>query len=196
MHWLDPDYLPETSGTVSRFLVNPHGDIDGMIFKNGTEVHFPPHLSRQIAKSVSIGDKIKVRGVKPRDANVIAGAALDASDGGRVLDNGPDHEREKPKGKHHEPETKSADVSGTVQQALHGPKGEIRGVLLESGDAIRFPKHEAKKLTAWLKPGAKFAARGDAVVTKFGTVIEAREIGSSQKTLRKLTPKGPKHDHH
>ena len=26
MHWLDPDYLPETSGIFERFLLNPHGE--------------------------------------------------------------------------------------------------------------------------------------------------------------------------
>jgi hypothetical protein len=41
MHWLDPDYLPVTSGVIELFLLNPHGEIDGMIFDDGTEVHFP-----------------------------------------------------------------------------------------------------------------------------------------------------------
>ncbi len=29
MHWIDPDCLPEVKGTVERFLLNPHGEIDG-----------------------------------------------------------------------------------------------------------------------------------------------------------------------
>ena len=48
MHWLDPDYLPEISGTFERFLLNPHGDADGMILADGTEVHFPPHMSPEL----------------------------------------------------------------------------------------------------------------------------------------------------
>jgi hypothetical protein len=31
MHWLDPDHLPETTGTLGRFLLNPHGETGGMI---------------------------------------------------------------------------------------------------------------------------------------------------------------------
>jgi hypothetical protein len=42
MHWLDPNYLPVTKGTVHQFLLNPHGDADGMILTDGTEIHFPP----------------------------------------------------------------------------------------------------------------------------------------------------------
>ena len=30
MHWVDPDYLPETKGTFERFIVNHHGEADGV----------------------------------------------------------------------------------------------------------------------------------------------------------------------
>ncbi|MGA9267716.1 MAG: hypothetical protein WBV79_14870, partial [Rhodomicrobium sp.] len=48
MHWLDPSYLPVTTGTVHQFVLNPHGDADGMIFTCGTEVQFPPHMAPEI----------------------------------------------------------------------------------------------------------------------------------------------------
>src|SRR4030081_2206488 len=38
VHWLDPDYLPKLSGTFECFLLNPHGDADGMILTDGIEV--------------------------------------------------------------------------------------------------------------------------------------------------------------
>ena len=45
MYWIDPAYLPETKGVVDRFLINSHGDADGLLLKDGKEVHFPPHMS-------------------------------------------------------------------------------------------------------------------------------------------------------
>ena len=196
MHWLDPDYLPETTGTVVQFLINPHGEIDGMIFKNGAEIHFPPHLSIKIGKAVAIGDKIKVRGVRPRGADVIAGVAVETAKGDWIVDDGPPDDHKD--GKHDrkaraEASTKPASADGIVRYPLHGPKGEIRGVLLEDGTAIRFPKHEGERLKAQTNAGAKFAARGHAVTTRFGAVLNAHEIGSSEKTLRALKQKGPKH---
>lgn len=44
MHWIDPDQLPETRGTVRRFLLNPHGEPDGFILDRDRQVHFPPIL--------------------------------------------------------------------------------------------------------------------------------------------------------
>ena len=55
MHWLDPDYLPEISGTFERFLLNLHGDADGMILADGTEVHFPPHMSAELCAAIRPG---------------------------------------------------------------------------------------------------------------------------------------------
>jgi hypothetical protein len=35
MHWIDPDYLPEITGTVDQFLVNKHGGADGFLLTDG-----------------------------------------------------------------------------------------------------------------------------------------------------------------
>ena len=61
MHWLDPDHLPEISGTFERFLLNPHGDADGMILSDGTEVHFPPHMSAELCAAIRPGEKPEIR---------------------------------------------------------------------------------------------------------------------------------------
>ena len=99
MHWLDPDYLPELSGTFECFLLNPHGDADGMILSDGTEVHFPPHLSDDVRAAIPPGAKPKVtiRGVRARGGELIAAVAIDLPDGTRILDNGPEKDRDSKK---------------------------------------------------------------------------------------------------
>jgi hypothetical protein len=197
MHWLDPDYLPETIGAVAQFLINPHGEIDGLILEDGTEIHTPPHLSGKIGKTVRKGDRIKVRGVRPRGADVIACVAIDTAKGGRILDEGPPdtHKPEKHDArKHAEASAKPGRAEGIVARALHGPKGEIRGVLLKDGTIIRFPKHESERLKSVTKAGAKFAARGKIIANNFGRVLKAHEAGSSEKSLKAFAPKAPKHD--
>src|ERR1019366_4567505 len=71
MHWLDPAHLPETKGTVDRFLLNPHGEADGLLLKHGMEVHFPPHLSAQVVAALKPGAAVKIRGVRPRGAEMV-----------------------------------------------------------------------------------------------------------------------------
>ena len=60
MHWLDPNYLPVTKGTLHQFLLNPHGDADGMILTDGTEIHFPPHMAKEIVAAIHPGQTVTV----------------------------------------------------------------------------------------------------------------------------------------
>jgi hypothetical protein len=192
MHWIDPDYLPEYKGTVDLFLLNPHGDADGLILTDGSEVHFPPHLSRKMRKAIRPGDKVKIRGVRPRGADLVAAVAIEAADGKRIVDNGPPDEEEKGhKHEHHarEAKRKKMQAEGVVRRALHGPKGEIRGALFEDGRIVRFPPHEAAAISALLASGTRLAVRGDGIETEFGTVIEAHEFGASETELQPLKAK-------
>ena len=89
MHWIDPDSLSPVKSKVARFLFNPHGDADGMLLVNGTEAHFPPHLSKQVLKSIQPGDAVTLYGVKPRAADMIACVAIKSAKGKRIDDTGP-----------------------------------------------------------------------------------------------------------
>ena len=66
MHWLDPDYLPITTGVVERFVINPEGKIDGLLLTDQTLVHTPPRLSDQLKSAVRPGDSIRARGQAAR----------------------------------------------------------------------------------------------------------------------------------
>jgi len=194
MHWLDPNYLPVTKGTLHQFLLNPHGDADGMILTDGAEIHFPPHMGEEIAAAIHPGHTVTVHGVKPRDANVIAAVSVESASGKKIVDNGPPHHDEEHGTKEHKAELKQEPMhaEGVVKQALHGPKGETRGALLVDGRIIRFHPHEAKGLSDLLKAGAYIAVKGEGLKTKIGTVIDAREIGGSKDKLHRLEGKKPK----
>ena len=98
MHWIDPDHPPETKGTVDRFLINPHGDADGLLLAGGKEVHFPPHMSKLVVAALKPGDHVIVRGVRPRDVDMVAAVSLQADDATPIVDHGPP----KPGGAHKE----------------------------------------------------------------------------------------------
>lgn len=49
-------------GEVTEYARNPHGDVDGLVLKDGTEVKFPPHQSRELQDAVAIGDRVRIEG--------------------------------------------------------------------------------------------------------------------------------------
>jgi hypothetical protein len=200
MHWIDPDSLPEVAGTLERFVLNPHGEVDGFVMNGQTQtpilVHTPPHMEAELTRYAKAGDKLRVRGVRPRGADVLAAVAVTGESGWQIIDKGPDHDRKHPKIAH-----QKMQLDGTVRLSLFGPKGELRGALLADGTIVRIGPKEAEHLIEVLMPGTKIAVSGDGIETQHGRVIQAKEIGSGMDDLRPIKgPKhkakpGPKHDH-
>jgi hypothetical protein len=131
MHWIDPDCLPETQGNVERFVVNPHGEIDGIILNGTAEatlVHVPPHLSAEIEAAIQIGDAVCVRRVRPRGVRMIAAVALTAADGRAIVDHGPKDKRDEESRRTHSQQPsrlKGLEVAGKVRLSLHAPKASF-----------------------------------------------------------------------
>jgi hypothetical protein len=70
---------------VDRFLHDQHGDVWVLLLTDGTEVHFPQHLSNEVAAVVHPGTAVTVRGVRPRGDCVVAAASLETADGTRLV---------------------------------------------------------------------------------------------------------------
>ena len=130
MHWIDPDYLPEFTGTVDQFLVNKHGEADGFLLTDGEEVHVPPHLSARLLRDVRPGSQVKVRGVRPRGVQMVAAVAIDTQKG-RILDEGPDVREDDDA--FEQGQARPDERARHRQATIHGPKGETRGAVLEDG---------------------------------------------------------------
>jgi hypothetical protein len=173
VHWIDPSSLPETSGTVARFLFNAHGDADGFLLDGERQVHLPPHLSAELLRKVKVGDKVVVRGVKPRGADLVAAVALSGPKGVEVVDHGPG---EKPGHPAMPRARKAVEVHAQVHKTLHAPKGEVCGALLASGEIVRMRPKENAELAPYFKTGARITVWGDAFVARGQKVIDLGEV--------------------
>jgi len=212
MHWIDPQSLLPIKGAVAQFVMNRDGELDGLVLTCETGapqlVHFPPHMGSAVEAAVKVGEEVVAHGVRPRGADVVTAVALVTADGHQIIDNGPDapHAASEPS-----PEAEvfhDKKASGTVRLSLFGPKGELRGAILEDGTVIRIGRKEAEACADLLKPGAAVVARGTAIICPLGTVLDAHEIGSDKHSLRPVKQhkpdkprheekhKKPKHDEH
>ena len=198
----DLSQLPATHGTVRFFTLTPRGDVDGFVLADGTQVHLPPHLSAQLEAAVKVGDAVTVRGLRAAAAPMVAAMSVTGDANGQtVVDNGPDSRRPGP-GPDRGPGAPPApaavgEVSGKVLIALHGPRGELNGAILEDGTALRLPPPEAARLSDMLQPGGMVVAQGRAVTNAFGRVVEVRGIGATRDTLQQVQappPHGPRAD--
>lgn len=194
MHWIEPNCLPETQGTVEGFIVNRHGEIDGVLLTGPRPtsllVCMPPHLADAIEARVKCGDTIRVRGVRPRLADIVAAMALITDDGAVIVDHGPGHGDEHGP-RHRDRQPKNMEAEGVVRLSLYGPKGDLRGALLENGTIIRIGPKEAALRAELLHPGASIAVCGEGLVTRHGQVIAAKELGPDRHSVKPV--EAPKH---
>ena len=200
----DVSQLPAFKGTVQQFTMTPRGDIDGLMFSDGTEVKLPPHLTADIVAAIKIGDAVTVHGLKAAKLPLIAASAVtNVRSGATVVDNGPQGKKGHGSGGSTDsPRTVvlQSDLLGRVKVTLHGRKGEVNGALLDDGTVLRLPPPEAARYSAMLTPGQALAARGTLISSPYGKVLDVRGIGPTLDKLSEVQgpppgkkgPKGPK----
>ncbi len=204
----DPAQLPVTKGRVAQYSLTPRGDVDGLILDDGTQVHVPPHLGTQLVFVAKPGDMVTVHGLHAREIPMVQAmqvtndatnqSVTDAGPGAR----GPRGHGKKEHGRKghgpHDAMGQKMDAQGAIKAQLHGPRGDLNGVLLADGTIVRLPPPEAQRLAGQLAVGKTLAVRGDGTDNALGRLIEAREIGPSQGAMTQLRPPppgGPGKDH-
>jgi hypothetical protein len=86
MYNLELGELSHVTSGVDHFLVNPHGDTDGLVLTNGLEVRFPLHFSAEVLAVVRAGDRVTVYGVVPRATAMLTAVAIETENGKRIGD--------------------------------------------------------------------------------------------------------------
>lgn len=168
----------EIKGRVAQYTLTPRGDIDGLILADGAEVKFPPHLSAQTAFVLKPGDSVTIRGVRAYAPSLFLAASIANDATGRaVIDDGG------PAALQNQTETA---ITGKVARVLHGPMGDVNGVLLDSSVILRIPPPEAPRWASLMQPGQVLSARGVLMTTALGSVLDARAIGASPDQLSQL----------
>lgn len=170
-------------GTVARFLTNPDGNVDGLLTRDGTLVHFPPHLGAQLTSAVRPGDDVQISGSRDAGGAFAAQRITDMRSGQQVLDQPPLPGTQPP------PDLRGSALSrlnaqGQVAHVTTTPRGEPDGVILADGTVIRMTPPVAQQFPALMQTGAKVAAQGYGTRTQYGTALQATAFGSPGK----LTP--------
>ena len=172
------------NGRVQQWLLNPNGEIDGLLLADGTQVAFPPHLSASVQQAMKPGDAVQVTGWRTPGAPVLRAASLNAN-GRSVVDQPPAFGSAPPAPR--EPGALTAmSASGRVARPLYTGRGDVNGVLLDNGSSVRFPAHVGAELVAALQPGSTLHAKGWGSRGPQGSAIEATAIGPTADGMREL----------
>lgn len=180
----------QLTGTIQRFLINPNGDIDGILLRDGTQVPTPPPLSMQIAAALHDGDTVRISGVRVGSLPLIAQAQVSTNAGRVIVGSDPPPP---PVPAAVPALTPMLDI-GVIERVLYAPRGGIAGVLLDDGTILRMPRPAVDQVSNLLQPGSTISAHGFGVQSAYGRAIEVTALGrdpASELTLT-LPPPRPK----
>jgi hypothetical protein len=178
--------LPSFTGTLERFLINPRGETDALLFREGPQVVFPPEFGDVVRAATVPGRAMVVWGIRARHAPVITMLAFapDAQASPVVVD----RVYWRLLGRAALEQAERIAVAGTVKSPYFTPQGEVAGAVLEDGTVVTIPPGTAEALRDLLKAGARLAAEGRGVAGEAGRALAAERIGETPETLRPVPP--------
>src|SRR5690349_6850743 len=121
---------PIATGIVRRFLVNPFGEVDGLLLDSGTLVTFPPHMEPELTAAITPGTPVAVRGQATGPAQVKGFILTNTSTNQQVIEHPPaPTERKMPKHLR-AVGLRQLRARATVSHLRYGKHGEIKDVVL------------------------------------------------------------------
>ncbi|MBY0336103.1 MAG: hypothetical protein K2X11_05785 [Acetobacteraceae bacterium] len=176
--WFDPTQLPSYSGTLSRWLMNPAGETDRALLREGVQIVFSPSEAPDLMAAVQPGQNLTAWGIRARSAPVVTMLAWGrASDQPATFVTTPAWFANMASGR------QELEVGGVIQHPLLNPQGEPMGVILENGDVIRLTPAAHQALANRLDNGRRIAAQGMGTRRDDHTSLDAARIGPALDSL-------------
>ena len=173
----------QIAGTVSMYLLNPRGEVDGLLLADGTQVKFPPHMSADLTQLVKPNERVTAQGV--REVPPVFTAFTITNSSGQSLNEARPMQPPPPpdlQGMNLKP----MQVDGKIRIVLYAPRSEIEGAVLDSGVIVRVAPHASGQFSTLFQAGAAISAKGYGTENEFGRCFEATEIGTGGQTLAPL----------
>jgi hypothetical protein len=172
-------------GTVSQYMMNPDGLVDGILLSDGTIVRFAPHMSQQLVQTVKPQESVSVEGFIEYQGTIHATTITNPASQQSVVDTPPSAQTPPPAPSQEVRQSMSA--TGAIKVLTHAARGEINGAVLDNGTIVHFPPPVGTQYANLFQVGASLAAVGNGTINTYGRSLEATSIGPSADHLQTVT---------
>ena len=190
-----PDEGPfptEVEGTVLQYLLNPRGEVDGLLLDDRTVIKFPPHLARELVEVIRPKERVRANGHLEAEKLLKGHVIVNPATGRAIREIKPTPpERASALGP-----LQSLSVAGIIRVIRWNPNGENDGVILEDGTLLQFPPHAGRQFAKLIREGQLLAAVGFGTVNDFGQTIAVAMLGRSADALALVEPPPAKPKRH
>jgi hypothetical protein len=182
----------EVTGPVTQYLLNHHGDVDGLLLEDGTQVHFPPHMERDLLAVAKPHDIVQAQGYRGEGGPVVDASVITNTQTGQSVAQREPSWRDRPVLPPHVRDLALTErhAEGTIRTLLYGSRGEMNGAVLDDGTIVRIPPHAITQVDNLLQAGRSIQAVGYGTENEYGRVLEATTIGASGVAMMPIQDAG------
>lgn len=156
-------------GTVKKFLINPNGDIDGLLLDDKTQVTFAPGHSKHIQEAIFLNDKIEVVGIR-EVGSVVSATMITNKKTNNEVNMDEEVANKVPTN------VKEMSVQGRIEEQLFGPAGDLNGVILKDGTIVHINTNLIEDSNVNVNLGQRIKVKGTGVKNKYGKAVMAESI--------------------
>lgn len=153
-------------GEVGKVLINPHGDVDALLLRDGAQIRLRP---RPADDRLVPGAKVHVEGLER--GSVIKARKIVFGDGTEATEPTPppppdarrpgDAPGDLPTPPRAPRDLDTLEVSSTLTDVVVDPEGRPDTLILSDGSLVKIPPGLREELKSPLRAGARVSARGD-----------------------------------
>lgn len=180
------DHAPAAEGTIERYLLDPRGEVEGLLLVDGAYMYVTSRAAEQLLRALKPGDHVRVYGRRGPDEglvlpDVIKNLTRRTTFIVPIRLDLPMPEQES------RLSVTELYASGTIRILLyHALKHMVQGLILSDETQVRLPPDTNEDLRGSLKVGDPVTVRGNGTINEFGRAIEALAIGRDPGSLHAL----------
>lgn len=164
---------PVAEGIVARYLLDPRGDIEGLLLEDGTQMHITSRASDKLLQAIKPGHHVRVHGRRQDGEPLVQADVILNASTGTIFTVPFRLDLPVPEQEHHF-SMREMKAEGTIQVLLfHALKGMVQGMLLSDGTQVRLPPDINDELRRSFRVGEHVMAEGNGTINEHGRCLEA-----------------------
>jgi hypothetical protein len=164
---------PVAEGIVTRYLLDPRGEIEGLMLQDGTQMHITSRAADKLLQAIKPGHRVRVHGRRQSDAPLVQADVIFNASTGTIFTVPFRLDYPIPEQEQHLSMTEMK-AEGSIEVLLfHALKGIVHGMLLSDGTQVRLPPDIGEELRRSFRLGEQVIAEGNGTANEYGRCLEA-----------------------
>lgn len=175
----DTDFLatsPAAQGTIRQYVIDPRGEVEGLLLTDGTHVLFTSRVQHDIIATMRPGTPIRIEGHRHRHFPLVEPDSITDTHSGATIKIPSRLEGCLPEGKE-SLSVQPMHAEGSIDRFLYDRSGRVSGLVFHNGTEVWLPPDVHDQVRRSLHTEDTLIVEGHGTENEYGRAIEAIAMG-------------------